>query len=321
MADAIERIVNLALYLASATGPVSLDALRRDVIGYPTDQDESAFLRMFERDKDELRGAGFVILADEAGRYQLDADATFASDISLTPQETALVRAAGSAALSDPSFPFKTELRLALAKLSASIDPVEIPVSAHQADESPEDQAEAAAALDLAARAAKTVHFGYTNSLSVSAAHHVEPYGLFLRDGRWYLVGRDTGRGDVRVYAVARMREIEVNAARPKSPDFVRPKDFDVSRFIRLPFQYGGPELVVVLDFDERSRWRAQGLTGGQGVLEPDGTHTLWTVTVRDSNALMRWVIENGPGISLRSPAALVDTFAEQMGEVAELHD
>ncbi|MDA3935767.1 MAG: WYL domain-containing protein [Actinomycetota bacterium] len=320
MTDAVERIVNLALHLAHAAKPVGHESIRRDVFGYPKDQDEAAYLRMFERDKDELRAAGFVIEANEAGLYSLDSAATFVSDVGLSATEIAAVRAAGTAALSDPSFPFAPELRLALAKLASRFEPLEVPAASRQADESPSDQAENAAALELATRASKRVEFVYTNSIGRTAAHTVEPYGLFLRDGRWYMVGRDIAHDEPRVYTVARMADLMVSGARPKSPDFSRPAGFDVSAFIRLPFQYGDQEFSAALRFDQSAAWRAKGLASGLGVLRSEGDETVWSVPARDDAALLRWVVENGPGISVDAPTELADRLVSTMRKAATLH-
>jgi len=64
--SASERIVNLALYLASAVHPVSANEIAVNVAGYSPDQNAAAFGRMFERDKDDLRHAGIVIELDRS---------------------------------------------------------------------------------------------------------------------------------------------------------------------------------------------------------------------------------------------------------------
>ena len=272
MSSAVERLVNLALYLANATTPVSAEEIRTEVIGYSADQADDAFKRQFERDKDDLRASGFVILTDpeNEGYYRLDRSATFAGPLDLTPQEAAAVRAAASALVDDPSFPFTEDLRLALAKISSAVESGDVPAAARLADESPDQQGAVVAELVAAAGACKSVTFGYTNSHGISAPHEVEPYGLFLHDGRWYLVGRDTAKDEERTYTVARMSDIAVNHVRPKSPDFERPEGFDVARFVRLPFQYGAPdtEFTATIHFDAAAAWRAPSLSAGHGDLE-----------------------------------------------------
>lgn len=323
MSDAVERLVNLGLYLASAREPVTAERIRADVAGYPTGQDQSAFLRMFERDKDQLRASGFIIDGDETGAYTLDHAQTFAAPLNLTADETAAVRTATSAMLSDPSFPYRDDLRLALAKISTGIDTDLVPAAARLADEDPARQGAAVATLLSAASHGKRATFEYTNSYDESATHEVEPYGLFLHDGRWYVVGRDASRDEVRTYAVARISELSVDSARPATPDFERPDDFDVRRFVRLPFQYGptAGEFQAELRFDATAAWRAESLAAGQGELSDAGGGGLaWWVAAQSPERLLRFVIENGPGIRIAGPASVALTLREGLEEVVRAH-
>jgi proteasome accessory factor B len=323
VADAVERLVNLAFYLAEAREPVSAERIRVDVSGYDGDQDREAFLRMFERDKDALRDAGFAIVADEDGAYRVDRSATFAADIELSSEEAAAVRAAGSALLGDPSFPFALDLRLALAKIASALDSGQVASAARLADEEPERQGEAVALLSDAADRRKRTTFGYTNSHGASAPHEIEPYGLFLHDGRWYVVGRDTAKDEARTYTVARMSDIELNAAKPKSSDFERPADFDVATFSRLAFQYGPPaeEFSAVMRFEPSAAWRATSLASGRGRTEQeaDGSAT-WRIPARNRARLIRFAVESGPGIHLAAPADAVSQMRAGLEEVARIH-
>lgn len=322
MTDAVERLVNLAMYLADASQPVSAEQIRVDVYGYPTDQRDDAFIRMFERDKDDLRSMGFSIESDENGRYRLSRAETFAAEVDLTPDELAAVQASAAALLDDPSFPHRDDLRLALVKLSPQGSAFTLAV-ARMADEDPQRQGALAAELARAATARKTVTFDYTNSRGVRAPHTVEPYGLFVFDGRWYLVGRDTALAEQRTYAVARMDDVEVNTAAPKTPDYERPADFDVASFIRLPFQYGVPEAAFEarLRFDASDAWRARTLSGGAGRLaeQPDGS-VEWTVPARDAARLARFVIENGPGLTILGPPEALTRYERGIERAVGLH-
>jgi proteasome accessory factor B len=322
--SAVERLVNLALYLAVARQPVSAEDIRADVQGYEPDQADEAFKRQFERDKDDLRTAGFVILADaeNEGFYHLDRSATFAAPLDLTAHEAAAVRAAASALQSDPSFPFSDDLRLAMAKIASAVVSGDVPAAARLADEDPEEQGSIVAQLAEAAGRRKSVAFGYTNSQGTSAPHRVEPYGLFLHDGRWYLVARDTEKGEPRTYTVARMSRIEVNGQRPKSPDFERPPGFDVATFVRLPFQYGpaAVEFEALIRFEPIAAWRAAALSAGHGSLETDGESVVWLVNARSQSHLLRFVIENGPGLVLERPSDAVAAYHAGVAEVLRLH-
>jgi len=323
VAQPVERLVNLALFLADAPGTVTAVAIRENVAGYSADSDEAAFKRMLERDKDVLRSAGLVISSDDEGNYALDRAATYVAPLELAPPEAAAIRAAGIALQNDPAFPFPEDLRLALAKISAEIEGPEIASVTSLADEDPRRQGELVAELSSAASRRKRSAFDYTNSLGARAQHEVEPYGLFLHDGRWYLVALDVARAETRTYAVSRMQSLVVNPSAPKTPDFERPPDFDVARFLRLPFQYGPDraEFSAVLRFGSESKWRAAALSADQGTLEEDGDALVWTVTARSVDGLLRFAIENGPGIDVVGPAAALAALADGLGEVERVHD
>jgi proteasome accessory factor B len=321
--DAVERLVNLAFYLAQASEPVSAERIRVDVAGYPAGQDTEAFLRMFERDKDVLRDAGFSIVTNESGAYVIDGAATFAAVVDLTAEEAVAVRTAGTALLGDPSFPFAGELRLALAKIASAIDGGDVHSAARLADENPLRQGESVALLSDAAQRRKRVTFSYTNSRGVSAPREIEPFGLFLFDGRWYAVGRDVASNETRTYTVARASDIAVNAVKPKSPDFERPADFDVASFSRLAFQYGeaAEEFEAAVRFAPSAAWRSASLAGGRGTLEPaaDGG-ALWRIPARDRHRLTRFVLENGPGLRLAEPPDAAAELRAGLEEVARIH-
>jgi proteasome accessory factor B len=324
VAEATERIINLALVLAAARGPVDADRIRRDVAGYPDAgaQDEEAFKRMLERDKEHLREAGFSIESDAEGNYRLDATATFATPLHFSATERILVRAVGTAMLDDPSFPFADDLRIALTKLAETDDPAVPAITARGADENPGQQAEMVALLAEAVSSAKRVAFDYTNSLGQNKHHDVEPYGLFARDGRWYLVGRDTAIDEVRTYTVARAQRLSANAVKPKSPDFTRPEGFRVETFVRQPFQYGRDDLMVTLGFDPGVTWQADALLGPGPHEVPDASDgsVRRTVHVRDRRRFLQWVVENGPGLSVLSPPDLAEEFEAGLTLVAGVH-
>lgn len=323
MSDAVERLVNLAFYLIASRKPVTAEQVRTDVAGYPEDQDDAAFARMFERDKEDLRNSGLTIDFDEELQvYRLDRDATFARRVDLSDEEAAAVRAAGTALLGDPSFPFADDLRLALAKLASEFDEGEVAASVRLADEQPEFQGEAVARLADAASARKRVSFGYTNSAGTCSPHDVEPYGMFLHDGRWYLVGRDASLDETRTYAVSRMDSLQVSTRAPKTPDFERPADFNVARYVRLPFQYG-PESAsfeAVLRLGPALAWRAAAFSAGHGAIENQGDCALWRIEARSPERLLRFVIENGPGIEVLRPQQLAEKLVAGLRNVEGLH-
>jgi proteasome accessory factor B len=318
--DAVERIVNLAMYLSAARAPVSWEEIRGDVAGYRSDQNREAFLRMFERDKKQLRESGLVITSDAEGRYLLDESATFATEITLSAEESAALGAAAASLVDDPAFPFSDDLRIALAKLGSSSGTA--PCSAARiADEAPERQGRAAALVTEAAQRCKVVEFEYTTSVGERGTRHLEPYGAFVRDGRWYVVGRDTDRDAMRTFSLSRVENLVVNEAREATPDFERPDDFDITAYVMLPFQMGPDSFEAVLDFAPDLSWRVHTLVADSGTLvETDGGGLRWTVRASSRPRLGRWVIDNGPGIAITAPADLGTEIAAALDKVRADH-
>src|SRR5574340_389204 len=219
MQDSAERLINLALYLATSRAGVTAEQCRSAELGYPEGQDEAAFLRMFERDKDALRAAGLVIEVRgdiDTEAYRLDASATFAHPIELAADEVSAVRAVAAALAADPEFPFRSDLALALGKLGTTENdrPMAIPALAGEVSA---DVSLHARALAEAVQTRKTVTFDYTNAAGQQRRRTVDPYGVFFREGLWYLTGRDRDVDAVRTFALERIRELDVNPMRPRT--------------------------------------------------------------------------------------------------------
>lgn len=321
MPDPGERLVNLALFLAKTPRFVSAEELRSEGLGYPEGQDSAAFLRMFERDKDALRASGIAIEVDEDERYRLDRDGTFASEVTLSAEETATIRTAVAALVSDESFPFAEDLTIALAKIGQG-SPSPAAVASALADEEPQAQASSAAIVAEAIAARKRIVFDYTNAKGESRLREVNPFGVFFREGRWYVVGLDTSIGQIRVFALKRATGLAMNTIAPKSPDFERPEWFAVADFSLQPFQYGDETFDAEVRFSAENAWRAARLSGGSGSIEeqPDGS-AIWRVQAGDPKGLASWCVEHGPGVTPVAPQEVVDAFRSGLEEVLRRHD
>ncbi len=71
------------------------------------------------------------------------------------------------------------------------------------------------------------VSFDYRKpNSSQPARRQVQPLHVTHRDGRWYMIGHDIDRDDMRTYAISRITDIELSARW-----FERPKDFSVERY------------------------------------------------------------------------------------------
>ncbi len=321
MPDPIERVINLALVLASARKPITAEDIRDQADGYPaaSSQSDASFKRMFERDKRMLVDAGFVIEADAEGRYILDAEATFAPRIHLSAGDRILLGSIGATLGDDPSFPFRAALGTALSKISmVAEDPA---LALGQQEAALDDESAAVSLLFDAILARKRVSFDYTGAKGQHRRRNVEPWGVYLFAGRWYLVALDADISARRTFSIRLMRSMSVNAGSPRTPDFEIPADFTISSHVRLPFQFGEEDFDVRIAIAPGQAWRAEYLTAGSGTLDvtPDGGR-LWNTNARSRSRLARWVIENGPGVSIVHPEEIGRDVEAGLRQVAQMH-
>ncbi len=83
----------------------------------------------------------------------------------------------------------------------------------------------------------------------------MDPYGLALRRGVWTLVGYCHLRQGLRTFHVHRIRELKVNTAKPRTPDFEVPADFSLDSHVAYyPWQHRFHEpMEVTLSLQRRS--------------------------------------------------------------------
>ena len=281
---------------------------------------------MFERDKDDLRTAGFVILADaeNEGYYRLDRSATFAAPLDLTAEEAAAVRAAASALLDDPSFPFTDDLRLALAKIASAVDAGDVPAAARLADEDPRAQGAVVAQLADAAgrrkRSASATPTRYGDQRSsrgravrpLPARRPLVPRGPRHREGR--------GRAPTPSRACRTSRSTPRVPSRPTSSG-PRASTSRASCGCRSSTARPTPSSRPSSASTPRAAWRAASLSAGHG--DARVRRRRRALARRGPLArprLLRFVDRERPRAALSSRPMLVDALRAGLEEVVRLH-
>lgn len=219
MVDRVERLTNLLALLLETPEPLSLIEITAELAAqYPEGQ--QARRASFERDKAALREIGIPIETEIVGggpyagqtRYRIDRGRYELSDLELHPDEVRALQVAVATVRSDAG---KDGLWKVGGALGASLDDAP-PLSAVVPD-----RPELPAIRDAVGRRA-TIRFVYRGETRA-----VDPWGLLLRGGFWYVTGHDHDRGERRTFRVDRMEggpgAIEVGE--PSS--FTRPADFD----------------------------------------------------------------------------------------------
>jgi proteasome accessory factor B len=201
-----ERLLSLVVCLLSANRYLTAAQIRAAVPGYPDSFE--AFKRMFERDKDELRELGIPLETgsnssqeDEAG-YRISRQAYVLPEIRLEPDEAAVI---GLAARVWRRAELAGAAEGALLKLRAAGIEAE---DTTQPGIEPRLQTGGAAFGPLweAVRDRRAVSFAYRGAgRSEAKLRRLEPWGVVNRNGRWYVVGQDTDRGEQRVFRLSRI--------------------------------------------------------------------------------------------------------------------
>lgn len=216
MADRVERLTNLLAVLLETKVPLSLTDIGLSMAGqYP--DDERARRQAFERDKQALREIGVPIdmevrSGDEfAGQslYRIDRAAYELADLNLDPDEMRALQVAVATVRTDSQVGVDAILKLG--GVAGDSDRPSVSAVLPDRPELP---------VIRAAVATRTVlSFEYRGE-----QRSVEPWGVLLRGGFWYLVGHDRLRDAKRTFRVDRI-ETELDAG--ESGAFERPEDFD----------------------------------------------------------------------------------------------
>jgi proteasome accessory factor B len=201
-----ERLLNLVICLLATRRYLSVQQIREAVPGYDADNEE-AFRRMFERDKEELRELGIPLETgsnshwdDEIG-YRIARRDYQLPEITLEPDEAS---ALGLAARLWQSAPLAGATGSALLKLrAAGIEPPESASGLDPRIGATEPSFEACLA---GAVAGQHLRFDYrTAGRAGVATREVDPWGVVSWKGRWYLVGHDATREATRVFRMSRI--------------------------------------------------------------------------------------------------------------------
>ncbi len=317
MTAKVERLVNLTVALLEARRPLTFEDIRRTTGYYSQGEAESA-RRMFERDKDELRGLGVPVetrrvpMSDDTG-YVVDRREYELDDVDLTAGEVAAlalaVRLTG-----------EESVRATLSRLAARApDPVDRgPTPALRVGVGAQVVSDTIA--DAVVRR-RVLAFTYRGADHQRTDRQVEPWAVVNRRGSWYLIGHDRGRDSPRTFRLDRI----IGPARADGPPdaFVRPEDLDPSAAISGP---DVRETTAWLAVRPSARWAVE-LRGG--VASDDSGDVASTpsddwVSMRldgfVSERDLAWLVGLAPDVLVSGPHDVRAAFIAALSAVAASH-
>ncbi|NHI16797.1 WYL domain-containing protein [Microbacterium excoecariae] len=149
------------------------------------------------------------------------------------------------------------------------------------------------AELATAVREGRAVRFRYRRPGGESTERTVDPFGLVLSGGEWYLKGWCHLRRAERTFLVARMTDLEVTSEEashraPVTPELFAPGGEDLLATVRLPTSL----VPLVADFLEHAETVA------------DGSDTVARFPIADVGVVSRLAARGGGRIEVLDPAA-----------------
>ena len=147
----------------------------------------------------------------------------------------------------------------------------------------------------------------------------VDPYAIFPYDRSWHVIGYCHLREDIRIFKVDRIRE-----ARVADQTFTVARGFDLAAYLSSGWGImrgvDSPVEEVVLRFRAPSaRWVSEETWHPTQILEWESGGSLrFTVTVRVSPELQRWVFGHGSNVDVLQPDHLRDWIRAEALAVVE---
>lgn len=296
----LERLVNLLAALIESERPLSRASIRERVPGYS--EDEVAYRRAFERDKEALRSMGIPVVTqaldpdfpNHGEGYRILREQYELPDPGLSRDELAALAMAASAVKLETQ-----SAAAALWKLGGRVVGPEPTIDVRLPD------FEELATVFAARRERRTLTFVYK-----ARQRHFDPYRLTFRAGHWYVNGFDHQYEDVRTYRLDRM-EGDITAGEPGG--FSSPPP---SRQPWLPpWQMGdGPtvEARLLVDADQATLARAQAPTA-EVIEERDDGSIVLGFSVTNGEAFRSFVLGFLDHAEILAPPELRASFVDYL--------
>ena len=222
-------------------------------------------------------------------------------------------------------FAYSQPLRLALLSLAqgrpellteAETPPLRVEPEAHSA-------AAALPRLQAAVVERKTVTFSYyAITRDQKTERVVDPYGLQLVAGEWYLIGHCHLRDAVRTFRVSRIEsKVKYHTRRPH--DFSPPADFDLAQYRdRPPWQLAKTAATARIRVSAAMAWWVEAHWEHCGtVTRLDDGGVVYETPYADARPLLGWILGLADDAELLEPKDLRGRLHAQLESLATLLD
>jgi predicted DNA-binding transcriptional regulator YafY len=300
----LERLVNLVALLLESPRPLTFDGIRDAMPEAYAQHEVATAKRMFERDKDILRDIGVPIEVaatdpwDVEQGYTIPKDRYYLPDVHLTPEEISALFVAARAGGEDAMAEQAVRKLLSSAGGGFLAGGPGAPIAA----EGSALDARLLAAADAIGDGV-AVRFTYRTSRGAESEREIDPYGLVVRGGQWYVVGLDRERGEIRSFRFSRMVG-DLERAGDAAPP---PEGFKAAEHVAAgPWGPGEPQEHVLVAFSpDVAWWATSGVRGAEAVDTRADGWQVHRVPTGPGDGIVSWVLSFGPDAELLEPADL----------------
>ncbi len=307
----LERLVNLVALLLESRTPLTFEQIREKLSEAYEHQDVNSAKRMFERDKDVLRDVGVPIevvatdVWDAEQGYTISKERYYLPEISFTPEEiSALAVAARSGGDASAEDAVRKLLSGAEGGILASLGGSGPGGFDGTAEPRLPQAAEAVAGL-------RRVGFSYRSARGESSERVVDAYGLAVRGGRWYLVGFDVDRAEVRSFRLSRL----ASDLADRGPGSEPPEGFRAADAVRGgpwgPGEAGATAIVALAP--GAAWWAMRGIDGAERGAERDDGWVEIRIPLQPGENLAGWVLSFGPDAEAIEPPELREEVVRRL--------
>ena len=315
-----ERLVNLVVALMATEQGLTKDTILASVAGY-REQSESgaskdALEKMFERDKESLRGLGVPIetIGDHAdpedlreARYRVPtAEYALPADIEFTPAEVALLNLAGGVWGSES---LSVDARSGLRKIRALGITVDEPIIGYAPRISLRDAS--FPPLQRAIESSRVVTFPYLRpGEEQPRTRRIRPLALVEYEARWHVFGHDLAMDAERTFLLSRIVGDVVVTKEPFDPALRRDAGEHALSGLRDVAARSTALLEVHPGTEAALRLSRRGTPAEQGIRVP----------FVDVHVFADEIASYGPEVRVVEPAALRDQVIARLEATLALH-
>ncbi len=326
-----ERLLNLSVYLLERKRPASLREIFSEVEGYDPSKDHDSNRRMFIRDRETLRGLDIETLMEkttdpatgaETEGYRIDPADFYMERVTFSDAEVEALSRLGARLGKTGAAPLR-ELEWAVAKAissggrrSAAGSFVETVLLNFE----PGEDSAKVEAVQTAISERRGLEIKYrAPGTQKGSSRGVDPYGLFLRRGQWYVVGKCHLRGGARMFRLDRL-EIE-GGALSAARHFDIPANFSLEEYVkrRAPWEFGDERPAdVSIRFHPDFFWQARNAWGDLDSVSFDENSRTMRLRSVNEQALFGWLLGFAAGAELLSPRPARERFAAVLKKIIE---